>query len=69
MQSLNTAQKLLQSLGGVGHIMAIGYYVDRTTMPKNQRDRKENGKRIKKVSYGASIMAQFDIIRHATRTA
>jgi hypothetical protein len=55
MNPLNTAQKILESFGGTGVIMASGWYVDRTTQPK---PRSKN-----KVSYGKTLMSVFDIKR------
>jgi len=55
MKQLNTAQQLLQSLGGVGEIMASGWYVDRTTQPKKRQKNK--------VHYGNTLMSVFDIKR------
>jgi hypothetical protein len=62
MKQLNTAQQLLQSFGGVGEIMASGWYVDRTTQPKPLRKKD-------KTYYGNTLMAFFDQKRKDAKAA
>lgn len=62
MNQLNTAQRLLVSLGGIGEIMASGWYADRTTQPKPRRKQDKS-------YYGATLMAHFDQKRKDAKAA
>ena len=61
MNQLNTAQRLLLSLGGMGQLMSSGWYADRTT-PAKPRRKKD------KTYYGATLMAFFDQKRKDAKT-